>query len=156
MFLILVGPDGAGKTTLANKLADHFGLKYIKRDKPYTQEDKDNMFKSYLEVIENEDNVIYDRYLYCEKVYGPIMRDENVVTWEQLHEIELALAKKKAIVIHCTDNTDALWERCNSRGEDYVTSHSQLDKIRRGYHMVLQHSILPVFEYYIGQSLFGE
>ena len=156
MFIILVGPDGAGKTTLAKKLANHFGLTYIKRDKPENQEDKDNMFKSYVDVINTMDNVIYDRYLHCEKVYGPIMRDENIVTWEQLNEIELLLMKKKAIIIHCTDTTDALWERCNSRGEDYVTSLSQLDKIRKGYHRVLQHSILPVFEYYIGQSLFGE
>ncbi len=156
MFIILVGPDGAGKTTLAKKLAHYLNLQYIKRDKPENDDDKINMFESYMKVATTRDNVIYDRYLYCEKVYGPVMRDENIVTWSQIYAVEAELIKKGAIIIHCTDTTDALWARCNDRGEDYVTSHAQLDKIRRGYHKVLQHSTLPVLEYYIGQSLFGE
>lgn len=156
MNIIVVGPDGAGKTTLCRKLEEKFGLTYIKRDKPENEDDKRNMLKSYMDVVTTTDNFIYDRYIYCEKVYGPIMRDETVVTWEDIAKLEIELLKKQVIIIHCTDSTDSLWERCNTRGEDYVTSWDQLDSIRRSYHRVLQNSMLPVFEYYVGISLFGE
>lgn len=156
MNIIVVGPDGAGKTTLCKKLAEKFDLEYIKRDKPQNEEEKKNMLKSYMDVITTKNNFIYDRYIYCEKVYGPVMRDENIVSWEDIVQLELELLKKGTIIIHCTDTTDILWKRCNTRGEDYVTSWNQLDKIRRSYHKVLQRSMLPVFEYYVGISVFGE
>lgn len=152
MIIIVVGPDGAGKTSLCKHL-EKMGYKYIKRDKPESQEEKDTMLNCYMAMANIEGNQVYDRYAYCERVYGTIMRDENVITDEMLRFLEKTLVGK-AMIIHATDTLDNLWERCQVRGEDYVTEKETLGKIRESYYDVLSRSTLPVVEYVIGKSLF--
>ena len=155
MFLILLGPDGAGKTTLAKRLAKSNKAMYIKRDQPKNDDDRRNMVDSYLRIAPGLNNVIYDRYIYCELVYGPIIRNEHIISDEDMQRIEDMLLRKGAIIIHCTDTLDNLWERCTRRGEDYVTDKETLGKIRQGYYDVLSKTKLPVLEYRIGTSIFG-
>lgn len=157
MIIILEGCDGSGKSTLAKKLAAKYGMEIIKKDAPKSQEEKDNMKAMYMQEAETLDNVIYDRHMYSDMVYAPIVRgDAPSISYEDMADIEYLLRKKNAIIIHCTDTAEALWDRATARGEEYVTSFSQFVDIRRRYFNVFQNSTLPVFEHYIGISLFSE
>lgn len=147
MIVIMLGADGAGKSTLARKICSKIDLKYIKKNKPETQEEINNMLQDYLDDITGE-NIIYDRCIYCEYVYGNVMRNGSAVTLEDIATFEEKVKENGGgIIIHCTDETKKLWERCNKRGEDYVTSYKQLDNIRNGYYQLLEHSTLPIIEY---------
>ena len=137
MQIIIVGPDGAGKTTLANKLAKDSSFKIVKRNQPKTEEEKANMFLSYFEQASKNENVIYDRYAYCELVYGVIMRDTTCISIMQMHELEKELSKNGSLVIFCNSDIETLWKACKERGEDYITDKQTLLKIQARYEHIM-------------------
>lgn len=156
MIIILEGPEGAGKTTLANKLAKMLDFPYIHRSKPRSEKEKQEMYESYLQIVYSGQNTIFDRCWYSEIVYGKIMRDQSYITIEQMHELESAMVKNGGgIIIHCTDDTDLLWKRSQERGENYITEYDKLAAIKHEYewlmHKVWHH--VPVVRYELSKSL---
>lgn len=150
MFIIIVGPDGAGKSTLARKISAQTGFEIIKRNKPESEEEKQQMYQQYCQVIMHRNNVIFDRFAYCEQVYGTVMRDKSVLSDAQVKYLESLLAMKGAIVIHCTDDIDVLWKRCKERGEAYVVDYNKLAQIKYMYDDIFsQEHLIPVVEYRI-------
>ena len=137
MIIILEGPDGAGKTTLAEKLKKQTGYMYLRRAQPKTEEEKQRMMEEYVQVIKSGKNCIFDRCWYSEMVYGPVMRDDSVITYPQMYQLERLLTKHGAIVIYCTATKETLWKRCQSRGEDYITDIDTFSKICDGYETLM-------------------
>lgn len=149
MIIIIEGPDGAGKSTLANKIKEQTGYTLLHRSQPKTEEDKQRMMDEYIQVIKAGKNCIFDRCWYSEMVYGPVMRDESVISYQQMYELERLLAKNGALIIHCTAPEQTLWKRCLRRGEDYITDRTTFHKICDGFYQVM-HCIphyVPVLTY---------
>lgn len=148
MIYIIEGPDGSGKSYLARKLAKQLNLPMIHREKPETQEDKDNMMRSYIEVIKKGKSVVYDRAWYSEMVYGDVMRDASVISYPQMYELEKLLAKKGAMLIYCMGNPSKLWERAQERGEDYIKMAQEYLQICAGYDVLMNvPHYIPVLKY---------
>lgn len=152
MIYIIEGPDGAGKTTLAEKLHKsnpgslilHFGT-------PANEEEAKNYWKVYLNTLEchEGETLILDRSWYSDMVYGPVMRHRNEMTSEHKHILELAvLALGGGVVIYCTGAQRTLWSRCTARGESYIANSDQHKEICNKYNEVM-HSVdrLPVIYY---------
>ena len=95
MIILLEGPDGSGKTTLANKIKQQTGYVLLHRSYPKTKEEKAKMKQEYLEAIKSRKNIIIDRCWYSEMVYGPIMRGESAISYPDMYELEKAIAKIK-------------------------------------------------------------
>ena len=149
MIIIIEGPDGSGKTTLANKLAKRTGYMLLHRSQPKSEEEKKKMMAEYLQVIDSGENVIMDRCWYSEMVYGPVMRDASVISYPEMYELEKRICKKGGgIIIYCTDRPDVLWNRCQERGEDYITTLSTHVDICEGFEKLMDvpHHI-PVVRY---------
>ena len=123
MIIIIEGPDGSGKTTLANTLSKQTGYPVIHRSQPKTEEEKAEMLQGYIDTIKAGRNAIFDRCWYSEMVYGPVMRDASVITYPAMYELERMLAKRGALIIHCKDDPDILWHRATRRGEDYIKDY---------------------------------
>jgi len=156
MLIILTGPDGSGKSTLANKLAEQTGFEIEHRTKPKDDAEKDAMMTMYSDLAVAGANVILDRAWYCEMVYGDIMRDKSYISMDQMYELEdLVSNNGGGIVIHCTDETDKLWDRCMKRGEGYIQDYETLANIKDMYEW-LMHFVphtLPVVRYTINENL---
>lgn len=149
MIIILEGPDGAGKTMLAEKIRRQTGYNLVHRVQPKSEEDKTRMMDEYEQVIKSGKNCILDRCWYSEMVYGPVMRDASVITYPQMYQLEKHLASVGAIIIHCTAALNTLWKRCLSRGEDYIVDRGTYEKIYYGYYELMYEvpHIIPVVTY---------
>ena len=148
MIIILEGPDGGGKSTLAQKLSRQTGWPVEHRSKPNSEEEKARMMGEYVQLAKSSRNVILDRCWYSEMVYGRVMRDQAYIDYPQMYELERLLANHGAIIIYCTGPKAALWKRCTSRGEEYITSRDSFNAICDEYDKLMQcpHQV-PVVEY---------
>ena len=156
MILILAGPDCSGKSTLAKQLSAQTGYPIQHRRKPKNQAEKDAMMAMYRNLAVTGTDVILDRAWYCEMVYGDIMRDKSYINVDQMYELEVLVARNGGgIIIHCTDETNKLWDRCMERGEEYIQDYETLANIKYMYEW-LMHSVphtLPVVRYTINENL---
>ena len=148
MIIIIEGPDGAGKTTLAEQISRQTKYPIIHRTKPKNEEEKKLMMGEYLQTIRSGKNMIFDRCWYSEMAYGPVMRDSSVISYPQMYELEEQLSKVGAIIIYTTGPKAALWQRCQKRGENYITTRDQFNAIYDNYTEIMKvpHHI-PVVRY---------
>lgn len=152
-YIIVEGPDGAGKTTLIEELlksypgaiSKHFG--HIPNPDEY--------WSIYAEAIEENNNktvVIFDRSWYSDMVYGPVMRNKLEMSPIHARMLDaLVVANGGGMIIYCTAKTDILWKRCKARGETYITSIEQLNAISQTYEDVMDLAKLPVIRYNTGR-----
>jgi len=148
MIIILEGPDGSGKTTLAKQIARQTGYTYEHRSKPENEEEKARMMGEYIQMCKSKQNIIVDRCWYSEMVYGKVMRDQSYIDYPQMYELERMLAKNGAIIIYCTAPTAALWMRATKRGEDYITCREDFNAICEEYNKLMNvPHYIPVVKY---------
>lgn len=148
MIFIIEGPDGSGKTTLAEKLSKQTGYPVVHRSQPKSEEEKLHMLRGYVDAIEAGKNIIFDRCWYSEMAYGPVMRDESVITYPEMYLLEEKLAKHGAMIIYCTDKPKTLWRRATKRGEDYITDFETFERICANFDVIMGvPHLVPVVKY---------
>lgn len=127
--VIVVGPDGSGKTTLTTKLAERAGMKRIKCD--YRQENKPQLARQYLM---SETDVIFDRFYYPDEyiystVKGIPMENEYI---NDLFKVLDLLQIVNPVIMYVDADMDTLVKRSEQWADDYVTVE-HLVKIRELY-----------------------
>jgi len=149
MIIIIEGPDGAGKSMLAEKMAKQTGYKLIRMSYPKNEEEEKLMAGNYLQMLKSAKNIIFDRAWYSEMVYGPIKgRDPNIMSYPMMYELETKVAQMGGLLIYCTGQKALLWKRATERGEDYVQNKKEFDKIYDGYEQLMNiPHLIPVVYY---------
>lgn len=144
MIIVLEGPDGGGKTTLAHQLCKLYNLEYHHEDPPPP---KVNVLEHYGLLLEaaRDRNVVFDRLAYGETVYGPIMRGTDRLGrdgWRVFNRLMMAVGAFHVLVLPpwetCLDNWRA------KRTGDYVQDELLYREIHREYR-VMPHDLL--FDY---------
>ena len=127
--VIVIGPDGSGKTTLTKKLAEITSMKYIKCD--YRQEDKPELAKK---LLNDAVDVIYDRFYFPDElIYSAVKNIELDPLYEQqLCSIYNTLQHLNPIFIYVDASLDVLAQRSVSWQDDYV-SVEELQAIKGAY-----------------------
>lgn len=129
MLIILEGPDGAGKTTLANAL--HEQLERLFPDDtvhrysagPPTHQ---NGIDEYVVPLtwyhpDQGHHVICDRWHIGERVYPSVFMRPYVVDNTQNNCIDHFLWSRDALIVQLTASVDTLTKRLDARGDDRVT-----------------------------------
>ena len=148
MIIIIEGIDGSGKSTLAKQISAQSGYPIIHRVQPKTDDDKATMMASYEKLTKSSKNVILDRSWYSELAYAPVMRDKTIISYRQMYQLEMDMAKRGAIIVYCTGKIDELWKRAHSRGEEYITSREDFNEIYENYEGIFaMPHIVPVMKY---------
>ncbi len=129
--LIVCGSDCSGKTTLIEKLRQALNYKVIKGSS-FEQSSCSNeeLYKKFDDMA-SLDDVIFDRFIYCNEVYAPLYKDFAMLSDEQRRQLEVKM-KDKATIIYLEAELETLIERMNKRGDDYVTI-DKLAKIKESY-----------------------
>ena len=145
MIFIIEGPDGAGKTTLANKFTG-YPIKHFKAPEDPIEEAK--MFSVYWELLRTHNNIVIDRAWPSEKVYGPIFREHTFITDEMQLKLEYAF-KEKIMYIYCTGDPAVMWNRAKERGETFVPDFETYERICKAYDIEMSPNfhIVPILKY---------
>lgn len=153
MFIIVEGPDGAGKTTLIEKLLrSHPGSKRLHFSAPASPEAAALYYRIYAEAIKSADPAlvtIFDRSWYSDMVYGPVMRGNQEMLDIHAEMLEaMVLAHGGGFVVYCTAPLKVLWARCTRRGENYIDCVERLGEISDKYTKILTEKCgLPIIRY---------
>ena len=150
MIFIFVGVDAAGKDTLIeeiHKRTDYNVLRGSSFELTHGKNENE-LFESFMEFTKM-DNIILNRYMYCNYVYAPLFDDYAQIRLEDVRFIEKEL-KGDAMVIHLYADEDVIKQRFKSRGEDYVDKN-KIKTIMDSYEKVLKHSQLDVLSFDTGE-----
>ena len=133
MFILVEGPDGAGKTTFAKERAEIMELPYYHFSYPKNEAEAAALFDTYLEFIQTHKDCIVDRMFPSTMIYGNILRNEAELSQAQHDRLLMELQTRNATVFYCTGPIGILWKRCQDRGEDYITSFEVYEDIYTEY-----------------------
>ena len=138
--IILEGPDGAGKTTLANILAYKYGL-----DICHCTAKDPNDFAFYKESV-RKDNIVWDRHTIGELIYPKIFdRKQNIATEDA--RIVLWNAKQLgAKIFVLTEDSLLLQKRLLIRGGEDPRIFDNIDYINQQFIFYAKQYNLPVIK----------
>ena len=142
MIIILEGPDGAGKTTLSDKLRQILQqdrMTHVIKHGPYKGLHAEDLckiyFRSMSQALTYNDHVILDRAWLSEPVYGNVYRNGqcrvDMPRWRMLERVALS---RGAIVIHCQPSFELCEQTFTSRAKDeYLDTVKQLKAVYDEY-----------------------
>lgn len=156
MLIIIEGPDGAGKTTLAKQLEEHlaFGV-LLHRGPPerhplYEYETSLYFYERYRPG--KDAHVVCDRWHLGEVVYPQALSRKSLLNPASLWHIEMFLESRGAFLVHLTDETALLQDRIARRGDNLITP-DQVGELRVAYTAAVQRSRLPKVQLYTSHDL---
>ena len=149
MLVVLEGPDGGGKSTLATRLANHvvsqgktafithvgppLDLARCPFDEYETELDSLPMAEA---IRSTKVMVIMDRWHLGEYVYGPVYRGGSRYTEAGVYHTELALQAKGAVRVMCLPSYPETERRFLGRGDDLIDV-ADLEELWTRYHGLL-------------------
>lgn len=148
--LIVEGPDGAGKTTLVNKLETYLGWplspRVVSKETEAMVDLKDwverNVKKGFQEII-------FDRHrLLSEPVYGPVLK--NTTDRRELYDVSWyakqmgRFIQAQPIIIYCLPSIETVMLNLVGDDDNKAVVES-IDRIYRGY--VSQYAMLSASDY---------
>ena len=134
MIIVLEGPDGAGKSTLAAEFVRR-GFRLAHHDVP--PEPGEDKFERYIQLIEavGDENVIFDRFAPTEYVYSHVLRPDQIqITVEHVRLINRLLYAKGCLTIFCLppyETDEANWRARHA--DELVKNPDQMKLIYYAY-----------------------
>jgi hypothetical protein len=111
MIIILEGPDGSGKTTLAHDLQQRFNLAYHHEGPPPPNVPILDHLGTVLDGYRGK-NVVIDRFALGERVYGPIVRGHDSLGadgWKVIRRLMRAVGAMEVLCLPSYDTCYAAW-----------------------------------------------
>src|SRR5580765_4211415 len=149
MLIIIEGPDGVGKTTLAESLAKELAesgdeVELLHRGPPKSHP-LDEYVLPLLDYVPGLGrHVICDRWHWGEAVYPQVLDRTSLLDDPVFRYIEMFLRSRGALVVRPYASLELLTSRLLVRGDNLI-GVDQLEEIRRGYLRVSSWSRLPQY-----------
>jgi hypothetical protein len=133
--VVIEGPDGGGKSTLAKAIQDRYGFGYRHEGPPPKGADpllyyQARLFDAMLEALRTK-GVVLDRFALGERVYGPLLRGADNLGDAGWGTIDRCLQAVGAVQIVCLPDYDtcrAAWAARNAAKGELVTDEVMFRK----------------------------
>jgi len=144
MIIILEGPDGSGKTTLAKHLSNELDWVEVHHSVP-----TGDAYRMFMHTLLTRTPLVCDRLHISEVVYGPIMRDQDLLGDEAFRLIERFLLDwRKPLMIRCYPALETCLGNWKLRTvEEYVKKEDAFVRVHQAYGPAFEKSKLPVIDY---------
>ena len=141
MIVVLEGPDGAGKTFLAEHLREKFGLAYHREGPPPVPRDRlalhytGVLFNAVMDKMGGGKGTVLDRFALSQSIYGPVYRGEDDFA-EELAYLGKTLRRIGALQVLCLPPLEmarACWSHRAGLGEEMIVREDQWLEVYRRY-----------------------
>ena len=145
MWLIVTGPDKAGKSTLCKALSDDLGLPIRKCTHDIEHGALGSIIQEHTMLANKEENVLWDRWHYPEDIiYGAIVEHRPSVLSFYAPQVEYRMTEEiGAVYVHVTAEKITLVERYEASGDDYL-SVEELMEVKDWYDYFMKNTTVPV------------
>lgn len=156
MIIILEGPDGSGKTQLADALRQRLQrerMVHIAKHGPYTGVNAADLCRMYFRTmtpaLTYDDHVIMDRAWISEPIYGDVYRNgANRVDMPRRRMLERLALSRGAVLVLCQPPFENCAQAFASRQkEEYLDNLEQLKDVYEAYDSLGQGMALPLEHY---------
>ena len=140
MRIIIEGPDGGGKTKLAELLSEWFGLEIIRNDMGPEQD----LEAWWPDTIQRTMfmPVIHDRFFYSELVYGPLLRGSVKAPAELVKEVQeglrhnslLIYARPERATLELGVRVEDQMKGVQEKFTELVEAYDRLMSVEQGYY----------------------
>jgi energy-coupling factor transporter ATP-binding protein EcfA2 len=148
VLLLLEGPDGAGKTTLAKTLCDALAARedgdvtYLHKGPPVAHPLEEYETPLYSYRPNQHQHVVCDRWHLGEVIYPRLLNRATQLDEPTLWHLELFLASRGALMIHVTAPLQVLRDRLANDG-DWLVDQDHLAPMRSAYFAAFGETTLP-------------
>jgi hypothetical protein len=157
--VVLEGPDGGGKTTLARAICERTGARYVHHG-PYPGVGARALPRFYLDAIApalvGDADIVVDRSWLSELAYGPVYRGRSRIDALDLRMLDRVLARCRTTVVRCLPPVEACLAAFRARSEtEYLPTEGLVRKVYDRYVSALgSWTALPVvtFDYTRGDG----
>lgn len=156
MKIILAGPDGVGKTTFGEMLAEKLNYSYITGNSYKTKNKLDRAKE-----LAGLNNAVFDRFFFPDHLVYSEVKNQQINSAEYSEWISLSedLAQDNTIILYIDAPDSALRGRLEQRGDDYI-EWGEINTIREAYEDLFRESDIPIirldsldgFEYRLQRS----
>lgn len=148
MLIVVEGPDGVGKSTLVEKLAERLeshGTVHVMKAGPPRDHPLDEYVLPLLgyRPTDGRTHVICDRWHLGELVYPTVLDRPTRLSTPVFRYVEMFLAGRGAVVVHVTDSPADLERVLRDRGDDLVRPEQAALMVDL-FHRAVGESSLPV------------
>jgi len=149
--LILEGPDGGGKTTLAKWICTNANFDYKHEGPPPPGRDQLEYYKTVLyDALEADHNTVFDRLFLGEHIYGPVMRQSDRLTINGVKLFERIIASKSIWHYICMPSERTILDNFSIKIKDpneYVKDIDNFKKVINGYYRMMLRPYNYVYDY---------
>ena len=137
--IILEGNETTGKTTVSSKIKEKLGWSVIKGSSfEQSQCTNTELFNKFLHMVTTDnDNIIFDRFIYSNLVYADLYNDFAILSSTQVRLIEEEMKRKNVKTFYLWASLPTLKQRLRERGDEYV-EEDKLESINEKYEDVLR------------------
>ncbi|MFF8290018.1 hypothetical protein ACF068_12415 [Streptomyces sp. NPDC016309] len=110
--LVLEGPDGVGKSTLAERLSAQHGFRVIDSSRTPDRLDRANWYR---EILDGAGRILFDRCFVTDLVYGPLHRGRSRITWSEAFDLAESVIDRVGLFVHLTAPPPVIRQRLLAR-----------------------------------------